>query len=148
MNTDAIVTDDMDLFNSVNNKLLNPPGVNIRHVPMKIYLPTTASQGTSQTIPEGASEDDDAAAAAAGKAGHIRVVQSLVPLQLPSKQAQTLGTALNGILQSIFPSRRSPLLAQPVLHGAVAPMSANLEQIGRVAGFGDGFLHVAVVMMG
>ena len=114
---------------------------------MKIYLPTTASQGTSQTIPEGASEDDDAAAAA-GKAGHIRVVQSLVPLQLPSKQAQTLGTALNGILSSIFPSRRSPLLAQPVLHGAVAPMSANLEQLGRVAGFGDGFLHVAVVMMG
>lgn len=117
----------------------------IRHVPMKIYLPTSASQGTSQTIPEGTSEDD--AAAASGKAGHIRVVQSLIPLRLPSKQPQTLGTALNNVLPSIFPSRRSPLLAQPVLHGAVAPMSANLEELGRAAGFGDGFLHVAVVMM-
>jgi autophagy-related protein 5 len=136
--------DDLDLFSTINNKLLKPPGVTIRHVPMKIYLPMSASQGTSQTIPEGAEDDD---AAAAGKAGHIRVVQSLVPLHLPSKQPQTLGTALNGVLQSIFPSRRSPLLAQPVLHGAVAPMNANLEELGRVASSGDGFLHVAVVMM-
>lgn len=136
----------MELFNSVNNKLLNPPGIQIRHVPVKIYLPTTASQGASQTIPEAASEDDDAAAGKA--AGHIRVVQSLIPLQSPSKQPQTLGTALNGILKDIFPSRRAPLLAQPVLHGAVVPMSSNMEELGRVAGFGDGFLHVAVVMMG
>lgn len=142
---DVAIPDDMDLFNTINNKLLNPPGVIIRHVPIKIYLPMSASQGTSQTIPEGAAEDDDAAATA--KAGHIRVVQSLVPLHLPSKQPQTLGTALNGVLQSIFPSRRSPLLAQPVLHGAVAPMGANLEELGRVASSGDGFLHVAVVMM-
>lgn len=112
---------------------------------MKIYLPTSASQSTSQTIPESASEDDDAAAV--GKAGHIRVVQSLVSLQLPTKQPQTLGTALNGVLPSIFPSRRSPLLAQPVLHGAVVPMGANLEELGKAAGFGDGFLHIAVVMM-
>jgi hypothetical protein len=26
-------------------------------------------------------------------------------------------------------------------------MGANMEELGRVAGFGDGFLHVAVVMM-
>lgn len=135
----------MDLFNSVNNKLLNPPGVTIRHVPIKIYLPTSASQGTSQTIPEAPSEDD--AAAATGRVGHIRVVQSLIPLQQASKQPQTLGTALNGVLSTIFPSRRTPLLAQPVLHGAVAPMGANLEELGRVASFGDGFLHVAVRIM-
>ena len=67
------ITDDMDLFNNINNKLLKPPGVTIRHVPIKIYLPMSASQGTSQTIPEGAEDDD--AAATAGKAGHIRVVQ-------------------------------------------------------------------------
>jgi autophagy-related protein 5 len=139
------LADDMSLFNSVNNKLLSPPGVTIRHVPIKIYLPTSASQGTSQTIPESTSEEDGTTAT--GKAGHIRVVQSLVPLRLPSKQPQTLGTALNGVLPTIFPSRRSPLLAQPVLHGAVAPMGANMEELGRVAGFGDGFLHVAVVMM-
>ncbi|KAM0721734.1 hypothetical protein Q7P37_002659 [Cladosporium fusiforme] len=142
----SVQAHDIDLFNSVNNKLLNPPGVTLRHVPMKLYLPTSASQGTSQTIPEAPSEDD--APAATGRAGHIRVVQALIPLLQASKQPQTLGTALNSILKSIFPSRRTPLLAQPVLHGAVAPMSANLAELGRVASFGDGFLHISINMMG
>lgn len=76
-------------------------------------------------------------------------MQSLVPLLLPStKQPQTLGTALNSILPTIFPSRRNPLLAQAVLHGAVVPMAANMEDLGRAASYADGFLHVAVVMLG
>jgi hypothetical protein len=103
---DVNTTDDMDLFNTINNKLLKPPGVTIRHVPIKIYLPMSASQGTSQTIPESAAEDDDAAAA--GKAGHIRVVQSLVPLNLPSKQPQTLGTALNSFAKHL-PEQKIPI---------------------------------------
>ena len=104
---------------------------------MKIYLPTSSSQTTSDTISEETKQ-----------AGHIRVVQSLVPLQLPSKQPQTLGTALNTILPTIFPSRRNPLLAQPVLHGAVVPMTAQLDELGRAAAYPDGFLHVAIVMLG
>lgn len=75
-------------------------------------------------------------------------MQSLVPVQLASKQPQTLGTALNSVLPTIFPSRRNPLLAQPVLHGAAVPMGANLADLGRAAGYLDGFLHVAVVMLG
>lgn len=130
----------------MNNKLLNPPGVPIRHVPIKIYLPNAASQGTSEAIPEEESENDTAATA--GKTGHIRVVQSLVPLRTSSKQPQTLGTALNSVIPTIFPSRRNPLLAQPVLHGAVVPMAAGLEDLGQIASYGDGFLHVAVVMLG
>jgi len=118
----------------------------MRHVPIKIYLPNAASQGTSEAILEEASEND--AAAESGKTGHIRVVQSLAPLQTSSKQPQTLGTALNSILPTIFPSRRNPLLAQPVLHGAVVPMAAGLEDLGRVVSYGDGFLHVAIVMLG
>lgn len=128
--------DDLPLFNSVNNKLLNPPGLALRHVPIKIYLPTSASHAVSEAIPEEA------------KAGHIRVVQALTPLQLVSGQPQTLGTALNSILPTIFPSRRNPLLAQPVLHGVAAPMHAVLGDLGRAASYTDGFLHVAVVMLG
>lgn len=127
----------MPLFNSVNNKLLNPPGLELRHVPMKVYLPTSASQTASNTIAEETKQ-----------AGHIRVVQSLVPLQMPSRQPQTLGTALNSLLPTIFPSRRNPLLAQPVLHGSVVPMVAPVEDLGRAAAYADGFLHVAVVMLG
>ena len=131
------ITDDVQLFNSVNNKLLNPPGLELRHVPIKIYLPTSASQTASDTIAEESQHS-----------GHIRVVQSLVPIQLPSRQLQTLGTALNSILPTIFPSRRNPILAQPVLHGTVVPMSAQLDELGRAAAYADGFLHVAIVMLG
>ena len=131
-------TDDLQLFNSVNIKLLNPPGMELRHVPVKFYLPTS-----SATDPAGADTIPEETKAA----GHVRVVQSLIPLQLPSKQPQILGTALNSVLPSIFPSRRNPLLAQPVLHGAAVPMGANLVELGRAAGYLDGFLHVVVVML-
>ena len=104
---------------------------------MKIYLPTSASQTVSDTISEESKQ-----------AGHIRVVQSLVPLQLPLRQPQTLGTAINSILPTVFPSRRNPLLAQPVLHGTVVPMTAPIEDLGKTAAYADGFLHVVVVMLG
>ncbi|KAK5173382.1 Autophagy protein 5 [Saxophila tyrrhenica] len=133
----AVQHHDLALFNSINNKLLYPPGMELRHVPMKIYLPNSANPTASDTI----NEETRAA-------GHIRVVQSLVPLQLPSKQPQTMGTALNSILPAIFPSRRNPLLAQPVLHGTVVPLAANVEELGKAAAYPDGFLHVAVVMLG
>ncbi|KAK0261784.1 hypothetical protein B0A54_10109 [Friedmanniomyces endolithicus] len=136
----AVRSHDRVLFNTINTKLLNPPGLELRNVPLKIYLPTSASRTTaSETIPE------------EGKppAGHIRVVQALIPIQQSSsRQPQTLGTALNSTLPAIFPSRRNPLLAQPVLHGAAAPMTANLAELSRAAAYTDGFLHVAVVMLG
>lgn len=106
-------------------------------MPIKIYLPTSAAQPDSQTIGEETQQ-----------AGHVRVVQALIPLLLASKQPQTVGTALNNTLPTIFPSRRNPLLAHPVLHGAVLPMGANLEELGKVAAYPDGFLHIAVVMLG
>ena len=62
-------------------------------------------------------------------------------------QPQTVGVALNHIVPSLFPSRRSPLLAQAVLHGSVLPLSASVEDLLRVAAYLDGFLHIAVVMM-
>ncbi|KAK3677570.1 Autophagy protein 5 [Recurvomyces mirabilis] len=135
----AVRTHDRTLFNSMNTKLLNPPGLELRHVPIKVYLPTSASQPASDTIPEETTM---------ATAGHIRVVQFLAPLLLPSKHPQTLGTALNTALPTIFPSRRNPLLAQPVLHGAAVPMVANLEELSRAVAYTDGFLHVAIVMLG
>jgi len=62
-------------------------------------------------------------------------------------QPQTVGTALNQVIPSLFPSRRSPLLAQAVLHGAVLPLSASVEELLRNASYLDGWLHIAVVMM-
>lgn len=55
--------------------------------------------------------------------------------------------ALNQILPTVFPSRRNPVLATPVLHGAVVPMGAPVEELMRAAAFADGFLHIVVVML-
>ncbi|KAL9068661.1 MAG: hypothetical protein Q9157_006441 [Trypethelium eluteriae] len=129
--------DDLNLFNNINNKLLNPPGTSLRHIPLKVYLPTTPA--TSTPADSGPS---------ANSAGSLRVVQSLVTPFLPSKQPQTLGTALNALLPSVFPSRRNPILAQAVLHGTVMPLAATMEELLRVAAYPDGFLHIAIVMMG
>lgn len=63
-------------------------------------------------------------------------------------QPQTIGTALNQVLPTLFPSRRSPLLAQAVLHGAVLPLNANVEDLVRATAYLDGWLHIAIVMMG
>jgi autophagy-related protein 5 len=62
-------------------------------------------------------------------------------------QPQTIGTALNNIIPTLFPSRRSPLLAQAVLHGAVLPLGASVEELIRATAYLDGWLHIAVVMM-
>ncbi|XPT02058.1 Autophagy protein 5 [Ascochyta lentis] len=128
---DAVKQHDFSLYNPINQKLLNPQGAALRHLPVRIYLPHAAN-GSEQkeTSP-----------------GSLRVVQSLVTPNLPSRQPQTIGTALNQILPTLFPSRRSPLLAQAVLHGAVLPLSASVEDLLRVTAYMDGWLHIAVVMM-
>ena len=61
---------------------------------------------------------------------------------------QTLGTALHALLPSLFPSRRTPILAKPVLHGGVVPMAAVLEDLIRGAAYLDGWLHLGVMMLG
>ena len=66
----------------------------------------------------------------------------------PGPQVQTIGTALNSILPHLFPSRRTPVLAKPVLHGAQVPMSAPVEEVVRGAAYGDGWVYIVVRMMG
>ncbi len=61
-------------------------------------------------------------------------------------QPQTLGTALHTLLPNLFPSRRTPVLARPVLHGAVVPMGSHLEELVRCAAYADGWLGVVIVM--
>lgn len=131
----SVESHNLNLFNSVNNKLLNPPGSALRHIPMKVYLPTAPPQ-ISDSSPGVAQQ------------GSIRVVQGLVTVQTSSRQSQTLGMALNALLPTVFPSRRNPVLACPVLHGAVVPMSAGVEDLCRAASYTDGFLHIAVTMLG
>jgi autophagy-related protein 5 len=146
---DAVKQHDFSLYNPINQKLLNPQGAALRHLPVRIYLPHAANDSSQKE----------------SSPGSLRVVQSLVTPNLSSResacsqqatdgeadptlgQPQTIGTALNQILPTLFPSRRSPLLAQAVLHGAVLPLSASVEDLVRASAYLDGWLHIAVVMM-
>lgn len=58
---DAVVSHDFSRFNPISQKLLNPQGVGLRHLPVRLYLPHRG-------------EDGD------GEVGRVRVVQKLVPV--------------------------------------------------------------------
>ncbi|KAF2842879.1 autophagy protein-like protein 5 [Patellaria atrata CBS 101060] len=128
----SVETHNLYMFNTINQKLINPPGFGMKHVPMKIYLPSTAPTTVSDN----------------NIAGSLRIVQAPVSPNLSSRQTQTVGTALHSLIPSLFPSRRSPLLAQAILHGAVLPLGTPLEELSKVAAYADGFLHFTVCMMG
>ncbi|KAL3466507.1 autophagy protein Apg5-domain-containing protein [Aspergillus heterothallicus] len=66
----------------------------------------------------------------------------------PQQQQQTIGSALHSILPNLFPSRRTPVLAKPVLHGAALPMSAPVEEVVRCSAYGDGWVYIVIRMMG
>lgn len=140
-----VTPDKRTAFDPIEQKLLYAQGAPLRHIPMKIYLPSTPS----------ASEPSSS---------HLRVVQSLVtPYSQQQHQggggggarererergeAQTLGTALHALLPALFPSRKTPIHAKPVLHGAVVPMNAPVEELLREAAYLDGWLHLGLVMM-
>ncbi|KAK8168017.1 autophagy protein Apg5-domain-containing protein [Phyllosticta citrichinensis] len=151
----AVQTHDLPLYNSVHARLVTPPaGGRLRHVPLKLYLPSTSGGGggsgassprrtqqhqQSRQAPGSKKYDEESAKLPPG---------ALRTIQAPIQPNQTLGTALNAVLPSLFPSRRSPLLAQPVLHGAVVPLAAPVDELGRAASYADGFLHLVVWMMG
>jgi autophagy-related protein 5 len=59
--------DNLAKFNTINNKLLNPPGTPLRNIPLKIYLPTTSA------VPSSGAEAEVATVQAS-----IRTVQGLI----------------------------------------------------------------------
>lgn len=125
--------DDLPVFNAVNQKLLYAQGASLRHVPVRIYLPSSApaANGDEEKAP-----------------GSLRVVQSLVTPLLAGREQRTLGHALNELLPSLFPSRRTAVLARAVLHGAVLPLTSPVEDVMRGAAYADGWVHLSVAMMG
>lgn len=113
-------------------RLLRAQGVPLRHIPLKIYLPSPPSEPHPKT-----------------KSSTQTSLHTLRVVQAPIAASQTLGAALHALLPALFPSRRTPILAKPVLHGVVVPMGADLAAlVTQGATYADGWLHVGVVMMG
>ena len=121
--------DDFAAFHKINSILLNP-ATPLKHIPLRIYIPSLSS-----------SPNDTAAL------GSVRTWQSLIPPMTSSREVQTLGSALWSILPELFPSKRDPLYAEPILHGAPVPLRAPLEEVMREAAYADGWLHLSLRMM-
>lgn len=148
-------TDDLDLFESVNAKIMSPPGQVLRHIPLKIYIPTQPGDATpTNTSPDPASTTSRPSAETARKRpdvkpASVRVVQGLVAPYTTStsdKLPTTLGKALQDLLPSLFLDVAASSLVSIVLHGAVVPMTARLEELGRAASHADGFLHLVIAV--
>ncbi|KIV94717.1 hypothetical protein PV10_02455 [Exophiala mesophila] len=130
---------DLFTFSKIHTALLPPPG-QTRNIPIRVYLPSSPDQEPTKA--------------------QIKVIQSQVgptiaaPVQTSATalrptsggQPQTLGTALHQMVPSIFPSRRTALLATPLLHGVPVPMTALLDELYRWACYADGWLSVVVAM--
>ncbi|KAJ5928741.1 Autophagy protein [Penicillium verhagenii] len=138
----AVENVDLPSYQRISNILMPPLSQPFRNVPIRIFLP----------LPP----DEDSPL--------LKVVQTQLPPSIPtssiqasqimnsraspSTQPQTVGGVLHTLLPNLFPSRRIPVLAKPVLHGAVLPMSAPIEEVVRCSAYGDGWAYVVVRMMG
>lgn len=69
---DAVKQHDFSLYNPINQKLLNPQGAALRHLPVRIYLPHAADSNEQK----------------ATGPGSLRVVQSLVKPNLSSSKCE------------------------------------------------------------
>jgi hypothetical protein len=66
---------------------------------------------------------------------------------LSTDDYQTLGHALHTLIPSLFPSRRDPILAAAILHGARVPLHATLDDLMRECAYADGWVAVVGVML-
>ncbi|KAL4956413.1 autophagy protein 5 [Aspergillus filifer] len=151
----AVQDVDLPSYQRIMNILLPAtPHQPLRNLPIRLFLP----------LPPKPDSDSDSP--------FLKVVQSPIPPTIAVQQqqttqsvllsgsrasisssssgpqVQTIGTALNSILPHLFPSRRTPVLAKPVLHGAQVPMGAPVEEVVRGAAYGDGWVYIVVKMMG
>lgn len=149
----SVEYNDLLMFSRINSKLLDAPGTAIRHIPFRVFLPTTPSTKTAISSSSLGTLNPPNSPGPKHEPSHtaslLRMIQRLIPptLSPSSRQPQTLGSTLHSMLPTLFPSRRQPVLAWPVIHGAVIPMGASLEELGRWASYADGWVTVSVIIM-
>ncbi|PMD25305.1 hypothetical protein NA56DRAFT_642336 [Hyaloscypha hepaticicola] len=122
----AVQDNDFPTFNKINTILLNP-ATPLKHIPLRVYVPSSPTESSPL--------------------GSFKVVQTLIPPMTQNREVQTMGSALNSMLPSLFPSRRDAILAEPILHGAPIPFRAPLEEVMREAAYADGWIHLSVSMI-
>ncbi|KAJ5129849.1 uncharacterized protein N7515_005888 [Penicillium bovifimosum] len=138
----AVEEIDLPSFQRISSILLPPLSQPFRNVPIRIFLPlppdseSAALKVVQSPLPPFV------------QASSMQSSQILTSRTSHATQAQTIGSVLHALLPNLFPSRRTPVLAKPVLHGAVIPMSAPIEEVVRSSAYGDGWAYLVVRMMG
>ncbi|KAH7326074.1 autophagy protein Apg5-domain-containing protein [Stachybotrys elegans] len=120
----SIIDNDYAAFSRINTRLLNAPTA-LKHVPLRIYIPSGSS---------------------GSEAGSFRVVQSLVAPMSPDRKPKLLGQALKTLMPALFPSSRDPVLANVLLHGVPVPFEAPLAEVMRDASYPDGWICLVVTV--
>lgn len=117
---ESVLNHSFDTYWASVDKMLSGPTSGIKAIPLKVYLP-----------------------------GGNQVVHIVVPPSREEDETQytTLGMALSNQFPELFPSKRTCILARPVLHGVVPSLTAPLVELLQEAMFVDGFLHIGIVMM-
>jgi autophagy-related protein 5 len=137
------LVDNLPTYASIYNSLL-PASHSLRYIPLRIYLPSSDLESTLSLDSSSTPQKSTSKAAS----GHLKVVQSLIPPFIPStREPQTLGMVLNSLIPAMFPSRRRTVLARPVLHGAVVPLTAVVEELMRGAAYADGWVSLGIDMI-
>ncbi|KAM3075188.1 autophagy protein 5 [Clarireedia jacksonii] len=135
--TDTAPVDDFATYLKISTILLNP-ATPLKHIPLRIYLPSSTPNSSSLPATKAPGETP---------LYTFRTIQTLIPPHTVSKEPQTIGSAMNSILPTLFPSRRDAILAEVILHGATVPFKAVLEELMREASYADGWINVCVVML-
>lgn len=144
----AVIDNDYESFARINSRLLNAPS-ELKHVPVRIYLPLSppaggGSQDEPTQVPGGDAGRQDAGDEAAGS---FKIVQALVQPMNADRRPKLLGQALKEMMPLLFPSSRDPVLANVVLHGVSVPFDAPLRELMRDAAYPDGWLCLVVVVL-
>lgn len=129
-NTDNEKTVDMTGYCTLMDRQFNDLP---RNIPLKIYLPISNAMLQSPIAPY------------IGESEYL-IFYPCFSLTIED-DPQTMGTALNARMPKLFPSKRTCVLARPLIHGVEVPLKTPLLGLLADAIYPDGFLHVCIVMM-
>lgn len=119
---ESVASQDFARFQRIMNMLMSS-SQEIRHIPIRVFTPI--SPGSENQAP--------------------KIIQSLFAPSVDD-EVLTIGSALHSMLPTLFPDKQAPVSSKPVLHGAVVPLTAPLEEILRCAAYADGWLNIVLSM--
>jgi autophagy-related protein 5 len=127
---------DLTTYSKIHQTLL-PANGQMRYIPLRIYLPSSSEEDPNSAQMRVLQSHVTPSASSSGHSGIAQARGNTV-------QPQTLGSVLHKLLPALFPSRRTPMVARPILHGAEIPLSSTLEELTRWACYADGWLSLVV----